>query len=137
MIALGSITLQVKRVLSFSALHFALSPLSCNIHIDEFGVVLSTADGSVSLSPNALHHIGNELILKTIIKEFLFHKIKLPRAFIDHLYFLGPNATNGFRKIGGGFELNPTQSIKINAGFSCSILDNDSCRVDAGLLINF
>ena len=85
--------------LDFSALHFALSPLSCNIHIDEFGVVLSTADGRVSLSPNALHHIGNELILKTIIKEFLHQKIKLPRTVIDHLFFEGPNAANGFRKM--------------------------------------
>ena len=91
----------------------------------------------MSLSPHALHHIGNELILKSMIKDYLFQKIKLPRAFIDHLYFLGPNATNGFRKVGGGIELNPTQSIKINAGFSCSIFDKDPCKVDAGILIKF
>ena len=91
----------------------------------------------MTLSPNALHHIGNELILKSFIKEYLYQKIKLPRAFIDHLYVMGPNTTNGFRKYGAGFELSPTESIKIKAGYSCSLLDKDPCRVDAGILIKF
>src|SRR5262249_55639024 len=66
----------------FSALHLALSPVRCNVHIDEFGVVISGPDGKVTLSGNALHHIANELILKTIIKEFLHKKFGLPNKYI-------------------------------------------------------
>jgi hypothetical protein len=117
-----------QATLDFSALHLALSPLSCNIHIDEFGVVIATADGKIMLSPNALHHIANELILKTIIKEFLRDKIGLPPAIIDHLFVELMNASNKFNQVGGGVEFHPWKSVKITAGYACNVFDGDGCR---------
>jgi hypothetical protein len=114
--------------LDFSALHFDLSPVSCNIHIDEFGVVIAGPDGQVSLSPDALHHIGNELILKTIIKEFLRDKFGLSPWYIDHLFVELPNAASNYRRVGVGVEVRPWKSVRITAGYSCSL--GDGCRKD-------
>ena len=123
--------------LDFSALHFALAPLTCNIHIDEFGVVIGTADGKISLSPNALHHIANELILKTIIKDILREKIGLPNTFIDHLFVELPNASGGFKRYGGGVEFHPWESVKITAGYACNLFEGDSCRKTITLTKSF
>lgn len=113
--------------LDFSALHLALSPVRCNVHIDEFGVVIGGQNGDITLSPNALHHIANELILKTVIKEFLYDKIKLPKWFIDHLFVELPNTSSGFNRAGWGFEFHPWKSVRITAGHSCTLNDGD-CR---------
>lgn len=113
--------------LDFSALHIALSPLRCNIHIDEFGVVVAGPNGQVSLSPNALHHIANELVLRTIIKEFLRDSLGLPPAYIDHLFVELPNSANRFSQIGVGIELHPWHSVTITAGYTCN-RHGDDCR---------
>lgn len=113
--------------LDFSALHLALSSVRCNVHIDEFGVVIGGPEGDISLSPNALHHIANELILKTIIKEFLYDKVKLPKWVIDHLFVELPNSSGGFNRAGWGFEFHPWKSVRITAGHSCTLNDGD-CR---------
>ncbi len=117
-----------QATLDFSALHLALSPLTCNIHIDEFGVVIGTEDGRTTLSPNALHHIANELILKTIIKEFLRDKIGLPPKYIDHIFIELPNSAKKFNEYGGGLEFHPWQSVKITAGYACNVFDGEGCR---------
>lgn len=112
--------------LDFSALHIALSPLRCNIHIDEFGVVIAGPDGQTSLSPNALHHIANELVLRTIVKEFLRDHLGLPSVYIDHLFVELPNSANLFSQLGFGLELHPWRSVTLTAGYSCS--REDGCR---------
>jgi hypothetical protein len=114
--------------LDFSALHIALSPLRCNIHIDEFGVVIAGSDGQASLSPNALHHIANELILKTIVKEFLRDKFGLSPWYIDRLFVELPNSANAFSRVGAGVEVHPWKSVRITAGYSCGLNDGESCR---------
>ena len=126
-----------QATLDFSALHLALSPLTCNIHIDEFGVVIATADGQTTLSPNALHHIANELILKTIIKEFLRDKIGLPPKYIDHLFVELPNTANRFNQYGAGLEFHPWQSVKITAGYACNVFDGEGCRKNFTLTKSF
>jgi hypothetical protein len=113
--------------LDFSALHLALSPVKCNVHIDEFGVVVSGPDGQMSLSPNALHHIANELVLKSIVKDFLYDKVKLPKGIIDHLFVELPNTSNNFNGAGIGIEVRPWKSVRITAGHSCTLNDGD-CR---------
>ena len=114
--------------LDFSALHIALSPLRCNIHIDEFGVVIAGPDGETSLSPNAAHHLANELILKTIVKEFLRDKFGLSPWYVDRLFVELPNSANNFSRVGAGVELHPWKSVKITAGYACNLNDGDACR---------
>jgi len=112
--------------LDFSALHIALSPLRCNIHIDEFGVVIAGPDGQTSLSPNALHHIANELVLKTIVKEFLRDKFGLSPWYIDHLFVELLNSASNYSRVGAGVEAHPWKSVKITAGYACNL--GDGCR---------
>lgn len=114
--------------LDFSALHLALSPLRCNVHIDEFGVVIGGPDGETSLSPNALHHIANELILKTIIKEFLRDKFRLSPWYIDHLFVEFLNSASNFSRVGVGIEIRPWKSVRITAGYACNLNDGVDCR---------
>lgn len=114
--------------LDFSALHLALSPLRCNVHIDEFGVVIAGPDGQMSLSPNALHHIANELVLKSIIKDFLRTKFGLSPWYIDHLFVELFNAGNGFHSYGVGIEAHPWKSVHVKAGYTCNLNDGHECR---------
>jgi len=115
--------------LDFSALHVALSPVRCNIHIDEFGVVIAGPTGEVSLSPDALHHIVNELALKTLLKEFLRDKFGLSPWYVDHLFIELPNAANRYGRVGGGIEGRPWKSVRITAGYACNLNEDDhDCR---------
>lgn len=123
--------------LDFNALHLALSPLRCNVHIDEFGVVIGGPDGQMSLSPNALHHIANELLLKTIVKEFLSDKFGISPWYIDHLFVELPNASNGFLRYGFGIEAQPWRSVKITASYTCGIGDEHDCRKMFSLVKHF
>jgi len=123
--------------LDFSALHLALSPLRCNIHIDEFGVVVGGPDGQMSLSPNALHHIANELVLKSIIKEFLHDKLGISPWYIDHLFVELPNTSNTFSRFGVGVEARPWRSVKVTASYTCGIGDERDCRKMFSLVKSF
>ena len=107
---------------------FCLDNFRAEFHIDEIGVVIGTEDGRTTLSPNALHHIANELILKTIIKEFLRDKIGLPPKYIDHIFIELPNSAKKFNEYGGGLEFHPWQSVKITAGYACNVFDGGGCR---------
>jgi hypothetical protein len=123
--------------LDFSALHLALSSVRCNVHIDEFGVVVAGPDGETSLSPNALHHIANELILKTIIKGFLHDKFGLSPWYIDHLFVELPNTSNNFNQVGGGIEAHPWKSVRITAGYTCNLNDGHDCKKSFSLSKSF
>ncbi|MFL6933484.1 MAG: hypothetical protein ACJ8EJ_02425 [Xanthobacteraceae bacterium] len=123
--------------LDFSALHVALSPVRCNIHIDEFGVVIAGPNGEVSLSPDALHHIANELALKTLLKEFLRDKFGLSPWYIDHLFVELPNAANRYGRVGAGVEVRPWKSVRITAGFACNLNDDHECRKTFSLSASF
>jgi hypothetical protein len=117
--------------LDFSALHFALSPLSCNIHIDEFGVVLSTATEACrsrrmrcttsETSHPEDHHQGISVSQDQVAR--LHRPSLLP----------GAERHQRVQKIGGGFDEPDERSRSTQA--SAAYLDNDSAG-DAGLLIN-
>jgi len=123
--------------LDFSALHLALSSVRCNIHIDEFGVVIANPDGKTSLSPNALHHIANELFLKSIIKDFLRTKFGLSPWYIDHLFVELPNTANSFGSYGVGVEAQPWKSVRVTAGYACNLNDGHDCKKTFSLTKTF
>src|SRR5262245_11330476 len=53
------------------SLHFAISPLRCNVHLDQRGFVLAMPGGGVALTPDFADHIANELLWKSKAKEWI------------------------------------------------------------------
>lgn len=74
--------------------------------------MIAGPDGKTSVSSNALHHIANELILKSIIKDFLRTKFDLSPWFIDHLFVELPNTANRFGSYRVGVEAQPWKSVR-------------------------
>jgi hypothetical protein len=56
--------------LTFTALHAAVAPEICNVHIDERGFVVSTPEGAV-VTASFWGHLANELLLKTKFRDWL------------------------------------------------------------------
>jgi hypothetical protein len=87
--------------LTFTALHAAVAPKECNIHIDERGFVVDTPDGAV-VTPTFWGHIANELLLKTKFRDWLDKKIgdnvvgALVVEAVNRLSVRFPDAENGF-----------------------------------------
>jgi hypothetical protein len=92
--------------LDFSALHVAVAEIdygtnprtTCNIHVDETGIVLESLDG-VSITPGVISHLLNELLFKTNAAGHI------PRWFIDHFDFFvfGPGQSHA--KAGVNFDI--------------------------------
>lgn len=90
-----------SRMLKFTALHAAVSPRGCNIHIDERGFVVKLPEGAV-VTPTFWGHIANELLLKTKVRDWLKGTIgdNLVGAavveVVNRLSLRFPDAENGF-----------------------------------------
>ncbi|MBI1356789.1 MAG: hypothetical protein GC160_20810 [Acidobacteria bacterium] len=80
-----------------SSLHVGLAEHKCNIHIDKTGFVLEGVDKDVSLTPDFLEHLVNELVFKTDIKGIAPHWAK--RAF-DHVSLVYPSSESNFSRMG-------------------------------------
>ena len=72
---------ETGKYLKFTALHAAVAPPSpyrkkrgCNIHIDERGFVVDLPYGAV-VTPTSWSHIANELLVKTMFRDWLDGKI--------------------------------------------------------------
>jgi hypothetical protein len=87
--------------LTFTALHAAVAPKECNIHIDERGFVVDTPEGAV-VTPTFWGHIANELLLKTKFRDWLKGKVgdnvvgALVVEVVNRLSARFPDAENGF-----------------------------------------
>lgn len=98
-----------KTRVNFSALHCAVDRKTdrCNIHIDESGFVLELHGGGVALTASMWDHIANELVLKTIFRDWLTGGKPVAGKPVGKVaYVIGetirrfsivfPNASNGF-----------------------------------------
>jgi hypothetical protein len=63
-----------RRKVDITSLHVALTPAACNIHIDNVGFVLRGSRSMVGLDPDFVQHLVNELLLKTILRDWLIEK---------------------------------------------------------------
>lgn len=59
------------REIGSPSLHCAIAADVCNIHIDDFGFVAIGSDGKTYFTPDALPHIGDELIYRTYVRPYL------------------------------------------------------------------
>ena len=92
--------------LVFSALHAAVTDNLCYIHIDERGFVVNTPDGAV-VTPTVWGHLANELLLKTIFRDWLDGKVgnsaigKIVVEAVNRVALRFPDAENGFAGLEG------------------------------------
>lgn len=95
--------------LTFTALHAAVAASVCNIHIDERGFVVSTPEGAV-VTPTFWGHLANELLLKTIFRDWLDGAIgdnavgSLVVEVVNRLSLRFPDAENRFAGLKGRID---------------------------------
>jgi hypothetical protein len=95
--------------LTFTALHAAVAASVCNVHIDERGFVVSTAEGAV-VTPTFWGHLANELLLKTKFRDWLDGAIgdnlvgSLVVEVVNRLSLRFPDAENRFAGLRGKMD---------------------------------
>ena len=104
--------------LDLSALHISVAFgkwTECNIHVDETGVAMADLHNNATITPNAISHLFNELVFKTLAGEHL------PTWFIDrvNLHVLSPKM--GYRRLGIGVDVLKGDSYKLTISASCGL----------------
>jgi hypothetical protein len=105
--------------INLSALHISVAFgkwTECNIHIDETGIAMADMHNNLTITPNAISHLFNELALKTIAGEHL------PTWFIDrvNLHVLSPEM--GYRRLGVSVDVIKRESFKVTISASCGLM---------------
>lgn len=102
----------VERKIEISALHAAITPEACNIHIDDVGFVARGPQGIVGMTPDFPQHLLNELVLKTYLRGVLGEWVT------DHFSINIPNSDNAYAPaVGVTLDL-PKQNLQIGVTFS-------------------
>lgn len=104
-----------------TALHCAVSPYECNIHIDEMGFVMTDTDGNIVVNPDSPRHIGVELLWKTDLQG------KVPQWVLDRTSFDIPSTPNDFSRVGVSFDLIQKKNVKLTVRGSCGIHGGFNC----------
>lgn len=92
--------------LTFTALHAAVSPRGCSIHIDERGFVVDTPEGAV-VTPTFWGHLADELLAKSKFRDWLDGKIGdstiggFVVEAINRMHLRFSDAENGFAGLEG------------------------------------
>ena len=129
--------------LSFTALHAAVAPDLCNVHIDERGFVVDTPMGAV-VTPTFWGHIANELLLKTKFRDWLDGLIGdkalggIVVEAVNRVSLRFPDAENGFagleekvNKINGINDLKGIGKTLLPIGASADLIHFRNSTVQA------
>jgi hypothetical protein len=98
------------RRVDITSLHVALTPAACNIHIDNVGFVLRGPRSVVGLDPDFVQHLVNELLWKSILRDWLIGKYGSSAAAVwavEHLSLMLPSSDTRYA---------PTAGIKLDIG---------------------
>ena len=114
-----------------SALHCAVSPQICNIHIDEMGFVMADAQGKPIVDPDALRHILVELVWKTNLQG------KLPFWALDRVNFDIVSSPLEYARAGVGFDVVQTKRVKATLRGTCAIDDPMDCAGTVTVSVDF
>ena len=121
------------RKVDITSLHVALTPAACNIHIDNVGFVLRGPRSVVGLDVDFIQHIVNELVWKTILREWILGKYgETSKALwaVDHLSLMLPSTDT---------RLAPTAGVKLDLGsaqltaaftLDCKCLNTERMSID-------
>ena len=121
------------RKIDITSLHVALTPGACNIHIDDVGFVLRGPRGVVGLGPDFLQHIVNELVWKSILREWILGKYgESSKALwaIDHLSLMLPSSDTRYAPM-AGVKLDLGKA-SLTAAFTldCKCLNSERLSID-------
>lgn len=111
--------------LTFTALHAAVHKSVCNVHIDERGFVVDTPEGAI-VGPSFYGHLANELLLKSLFRDWLNEKIGANVAgavvveVVNRLALRFPDAENGFAGLQG--KVNSIKGVRDVKGIGKTIL---------------
>ena len=121
------------RKVDITSLHVALTPAACNIHIDNVGFVLRGPRSVVGLDVDFVQHIVNELVWKSILREWILGKYgETSKALwaVDHLSLMLPSTDT---------RLAPTAGVKLDLGsaqltaaftLDCKCLNSERLSID-------
>jgi len=133
---------QGYREIGTPSLHIAISDEKCNVHIDEFAFVLKGPFGSTYFSPDAMRHIGDELVYRAYVRKYLImglyqtlpDQIAKPAAqLLDRTYMVLPSTENRFdMRVGMGVRLNTGKYHQLNFEYTCG---NSDCS-DGKYMVN-
>ena len=97
-----------------TSVHCAVSKRICNVHIDQMGFVVTDANGTVIVDPDALRHIFVELLWKTDLQG------KLPFWALDDINFIIPSSPNEFSRLGISIDVAKFGRVNIALNGSCA-----------------
>jgi hypothetical protein len=98
------------RKVDITSLHVALTPAACNIHIDDVGFVLRGPRSVVGLDPDFIQHLVNELVWKSILRDWLIGKYGNSSSAVwavEHLSLMLPSSDTRYA---------PSAGIKLDLG---------------------
>jgi hypothetical protein len=121
------------RKVDITSLHVALTPAACNIHIDNVGFVLRGPRSAVGLDPDFIQHLVNELVWKTILRDWILGKYgETSKALwaIDHLSLMLPSSDTRYAPM-AGVKLD-LGSAQLTAAFTldCKCLQSERLSID-------
>jgi hypothetical protein len=121
------------RKVDISSLHVALTPAACNIHIDNVGFVLRGPRNAVGLDADFIQHIVNELVWKTILRDWILGKYGENAKglwAVDHLSLMLPQSDTHFAPT-AGIQLDLGKS-QLTAAFTldCKCLQGEQLSID-------
>jgi len=121
------------RKVDITSLHVALTPAACNIHIDNVGFVLRGPRSVVGLDPDFVQHLINELVWKSILRDWILGKYgETSKALwaVDHLSLMLPSSDTGYAPM-AGVKLD-LGSAQLTAAFTldCTCLQTEQLSID-------
>jgi hypothetical protein len=122
-----------RRKVDITSLHVALTPAACNIHIDNVGFVLRGSRSMVGLDPDFVQHLVNELLLKTILRDWLIEKYGDTSTAVwavEHLSVMLPSSDMHYAPSGGvKLDVGTTQ-LSVAFTMGCKCLQSEKLTLD-------
>jgi hypothetical protein len=121
------------RQVDITSLHVALTPAACNIHIDDVGFVLRGPRSVVGLDPDFVQHLVNELLWKSILRDWLIGKYGSSAASVwavEHLSLMLPSSDRRYAP-SAGLKLD-IGSAQLTAAFTmgCKCLQSERLTLE-------
>jgi hypothetical protein len=129
----GQVPGNYARRIDISSLHVALTPEACNIHIDDVGFVLRGPKSVVGLTPDFVQHLVNELLWKSLLRDWLVEKYgdtSAPVWAVEHLSLMLPSSDTKYATV-AGVKLDVGQ-LQLTAAFDfgCKCLASERLSID-------
>jgi hypothetical protein len=125
------------RQVDITSLHVALTPLACNIHIDDVGFVLRGPRSVVGLDPDFVQHLVNELLWKSLLRDWLIGKYGSSAAAVwavEHLSLMLPSSDTRYAP-NAGIKLDlGTAQLTVAFAMGCKCLQSEKLTLEERLV---